>query len=111
MDSKLYKVGKLITDKDSLIRISEILRIMGDTTRTRIIDLLRIEELCVMDISSLLSMSQSAISHQLKVLKQAGLVSSRREGKEIYYALNDEHIKVIMDICLEHIREGTVADA
>ena len=77
----------------------------GDTTRIRILWALDHAELCVCDIAALLNMTKSAISHQLRQLKQANLVKYRREGKNVFYALSDEHVHIIFEKGLEHIRE------
>ena len=77
----------------------------GDSTRIRILWAREDREMCVCDIAYLLNMTQSAISHQLRSLKQVNLVKNRREGKVVYYSLKDEHIKQIFDIGMEHITE------
>ena len=84
---------------------TELFKVFGDSTRIKIICALFEEEMCVCDLSALLNVSQSAISHQLRVLKAARLVKFRRSGKIIYYSLNDEHIKHIFDEGLKHITE------
>ena len=84
---------------------SELFRIFGDSTRIRILYVLFEAEMCVCDIAALLGMTQSAISHQLKALKNARLVKSRREGKTVFYALADDHVKTIINQGLEHILE------
>ena len=80
-------------------------KVFGDSTRIRIIFVLCQSEMCVCDIARLLGMTQSAISHQLRVLKQARLVSSRRDGKTIYYSLCDDHVKTIFYHAMEHVLE------
>jgi len=85
--------------------VAEFFKIMGDTTRISILNALSVKEMCVCDIAALLGMNQSAISHQLKTLRQARLVSYRREGKVVYYALNDEHIHGIIELGLTHVSE------
>jgi len=85
--------------------LAELFKVLGDPTRIRIINALFLSEMCVCDISALLGMTQSAISHQLKVLRQTRLVKFRKEGKVVYYSLDDEHIKQIFDLGLIHIRE------
>lgn len=91
--------------EESLYDIAELFKVFGDTTRIKIICALFEAEMCVCDIAKLLNMTQSAISHQLRVLKQARLVKYRRDGKIVYYSLDDEHIKHIFNQGLEHIRE------
>lgn len=92
--------------KDELLQdLGDLFKIFGDTTRIKIMYALHEDEMCVCAISELLGMTQSAISHQLKTLKTANLVKSRREGKTIYYSLADEHVKAIIALGFEHITE------
>ncbi len=86
-------------------RLSELFRMFGDPTRLRILTVLQVSELCVCDIAALLGMTVSAISHQLRLLRSAGLVIGRREGKSIIYALADDHVRTVMQNGIEHIRE------
>ena len=92
-------------DQEILEELGEFYKIIGDTTRLRILELLQKDELNVSEISSKLDMTASAISHQLQVLRYHDLVKTRRNGKEIYYSLKDEHINVIFKYGLEHILE------
>ena len=92
-------------DEGILADLSELFKVFGDSTRIRILYALSVSEMCVCDIARLLNMTQSAISHQLRVLKQARLVSTRRDGKTIFYALCDEHVKNIFYTAMEHIME------
>ena len=85
---------------------SDFFKAFSDKTRLRILSALAIRELCVCDIATLLSMSQSAISHQLRFLKQARLVTSRKDGKTVYYALCDDHIETILAQGIAHVQEG-----
>ena len=85
--------------------MSDFFKIFGDKTRVRILYVLQEKELCVNDIALLLDMTHSAISHQLRVLKQARLVKYRRNGKEVIYSLSDSHIQTIFDQALEHVEE------
>lgn len=94
-----------MTDEVRLYELAELFKVFGDSTRIRIICALFEAELCVCDIAALLNMTQSAISHQLRVLKQARLVKYRKDGKAVYYSLDDEHIKQIFDQGLSHINE------
>ena len=96
--------GKM-PDEDTLLNVAELFKVFGDSTRTRILSALSIEELCVCDISALLNMSMSAVSHQLRILRQTKIVKSRRCGKEILYSLDDEHISELYKIALEHLCE------
>ena len=99
------KVQKEMPDEDTLYDLTELFRIFGDSTRIRIMYVLFEAEMCVCDIAALLGMTQSAISHQLRALKNAKLVTSRREGKTVFYSLADDHVKTIIDQGLEHILE------
>lgn len=90
---------------ESLSRLAEFYKVFGDETRIRILYALFESELCVCDIAELLEMSVSAISHQLRVLKQARLVEFRRSGKTVYYALADDHVRAILGQGMEHIGE------
>ncbi len=92
-------------DEEVLYDIAELFKVFADSTRVRILYVLIESELCVCDISALLNMSQSAISHQLRVLKQSRLVKYRRSGKTIYYSLCDDHIKTMLDMGMEHVSE------
>jgi ArsR family transcriptional regulator, lead/cadmium/zinc/bismuth-responsive transcriptional repressor len=85
--------------------MSNLLKMMSDPTRLKILHALFMHELCVCDMQACLNMSQSALSHQLSNLKLARLVTSRREGKNIYYSLNDDHIKVLFNMVYEHVLE------
>ena len=89
-----------------LYDLAELFKIFGDSTRIRILYALFEEEMCVCDIAQLLNMTQSAISHQLRVLKQARLVRSRREGKTVFYALDDDHVRTIIGQGMEHLEES-----
>lgn len=93
------------TDNETLYSLAELFKVFGDPTRIRILYALSIEELCVQDIADKLDMSQSAISHQLRILKQMSLVKFRRDGKTLYYSLADDHVATIMAQGLEHVCE------
>ena len=99
------RVRQDLPDEDTLYDLSELFRIFGDSTRIRILYVLFEAEMCVCDIAALLGMTQSAISHQLRALKNARLVKSRREGKTVFYALADDHVKTIIDQGIEHVKE------
>jgi ArsR family transcriptional regulator len=88
-----------------LFELAEFFRIFGDSTRVGILYALRNTEMCVCDISAVLNMTQSAVSHQLRLLKQARLVRNRRDGKIVYYQLDDEHIDEILNLGIEHTTE------
>ena len=91
--------------EDTLYKLADLFKTFGDPTRIRILYTLAVGELCVCDIAEVLSMTQSAISHQLRVLKQMSLVRFRRDGKTIYYSLADAHVSTILDQGLDHINE------
>ena len=86
--------------------LAELFKVFGDSTRLRVLSVLIDGELCVQDIADSLDMTQSAISHQLKILKNSHLVKSRREGKQIMYALDDDHVRTIIAMGMEHIEEA-----
>lgn len=88
-----------------LMDLADLFKLFGDSTRIRILYALMDGELCVCDIAQLLDMTQSAISHQLRLLKQSKLVRSRREGKTVYYQLADSHVKTVIFQGLEHVEE------
>ena len=92
-------------DEERLYDLAELFKVFGDTTRIRILYVLFEAEMCVCDIAEILNMTQSAISHQLRVLKQARLVRSRRVGKQIYYSLADDHVRTIIGQGMDHIEE------
>lgn len=92
-------------EEEKLYDLADLFKVLGDSTRVRILCGLFQAEMCVCDIAALLSMNQSAISHQLRVLKQARLVKYRKDGKVVYYSLEDEHVKRIFDQGLIHIDE------
>lgn len=104
-EDKVNKVRKAMSTTDEYLKLSELYKLFGDYTRIRIMHALEINELCVCDIAALLGLSKSAVSHQLKVLRISNLVKFRREGQIIYYSLADEHVKEIINIAMEHIRE------
>lgn len=100
---------KIVNDKmpeeEELYDLAELFKIFGDSTRIRILFVLFEAEVCVCDLAEALHMTQSAISHQLRILKQNKLVKSRREGKSIFYSLADNHVRTIINQGLEHIEE------
>lgn len=99
------KVNEVMPEVEELQDLAEFFRVFGDSTRIRILYALSQSELCVCDIASLLGMGQSAISHQLRILKQMRLVKFRRDGKSVLYSLADSHIKTILAQGMEHIGE------
>lgn len=105
-ESVVKQVKEKMPDVEILYDLAELFKVFGDSTRIKILWALDEAEMCVCDIAVLLNMTQSAISHQLRVLKQAALVKNRREGKIVFYSLEDEHVKEIFEKGLEHIREA-----
>lgn len=99
------KVLEGMPEDEVLYDLAELFKVFGDTTRVKILYALASSEMCVCDIAALLNMSQSAISHQLRVLKQSRLVKYRRQGKVVYYSLDDEHVQRIFDQGLLHVTE------
>ena len=99
------QVRDRMPQEENLYDLAELFKVFGDSTRIRILWALNESEMCVCDIAVLLDMTQSAISHQLRVLKQTNLVKNRREGKVVYYSLVDEHVRQIFDQGLIHINE------
>lgn len=99
-------VNKTMPEETELYDLAELFKVFGDSTRIRILFVLFEAEVCVCDLAQVLNMTQSAISHQLRILKQNKLVKSRREGKSIFYSLADEHVRTIIDQGREHIEEG-----
>jgi ArsR family transcriptional regulator len=97
-------------DENELCDLSDFFKILGDSTRARIIWALDESEMCVCDLAVLLGMTKSAISHQLHLLRQENLVKNRKEGKVVFYSLADDHIKAIFEKGLEHIREENVEE-
>lgn len=98
-------VKERMPDENELYDLSDFFKVLGDSTRSKIIWALDESEMCVCDLAFLLNMTKSAISHQLRFLREANLVKNRREGKIVFYSLADDHIKDIFEKGLEHIRE------
>jgi len=95
----------LSSDRE-ILSLAEVFRTLGDPTRVKILQALSVEELCVCDLAKLLGISESATSHQLRVLRSQRLVRFRKEGKMAFYSLDDAHIDVLMNVALRHVREG-----
>lgn len=96
-------VRKQMPDEDDLYDLAELYKVFGDSTRIKILYVLFAAELCVYDIAQLLGMTQSAVSHQLRILKNNKLVKFRREGKTVFYALDDDHVRSILKLGMEHL--------
>lgn len=101
----IAKAKSVIENEDILYDVAELFKVFGDSTRTRILSALFSSEMCVCDISNLLNMTKSAVSHQLRILRQTKLVKFRRSGKEVYYSLSDDHIYKIFQLAIEHVKE------
>lgn len=101
----IEKVKKTMPKEEKLFDIAELFKVFGDSTRMKIIYCLFKSEMCVCDIAELVNSTQSAVSHQLRVLKQSKLVKYRKEGKVVYYSLSDKHVEMIFNMALEHIEE------
>ena len=99
------KVKAKMLDDDTLFDIADFYKALADSTRIKIINALDKSPLCVCDISAILNMTKSAVSHQLQNLKELRLVKGQRAGKEVIYSLADDHVKQVFEICLEHIME------
>ena len=106
LNEKLVKkVRKQMPDYAEISDLSDFFKVMGDSTRLQLLIALQTGEFCVSDLSYLLNMTRSAISHQLKALRMSKLVRTRKEGKTVFYALDDDHIREILEKSLEHIQE------
>ncbi len=105
-EEKVDEVRRLMPDEETLSRLAELFKVFGDGTRIRILYVLFESEVCVCDIARLLGMTQSAVSHQLRILKQARLIRSRRDGKTVFYALADDHVATLLRQGTEHIGES-----
>lgn len=102
------KITSEMLKDDLFYKIADFFKILGDTTRTKILFALDKKEMCVCDIANVLNMSKSSISHQLGTLRRSGIVRCRKEGKEVYYMLDDDHVKRVIEVAIEHIehKEG-----
>lgn len=104
-EDKVTQVQSSLPDEDTLSRLADLFKVFGDGTRIRILYVLFEAEVCVCDLAKLLGMTQSAVSHQLRILKQAHLVKSRRDGKTIFYSLADDHVRTLLRQGTDHINE------
>jgi len=104
-DDVLARVQKRMPPEEPVYEVSELFKVFGDSTRSRIICALNIEELCVCDLAALLNMTHSAVSHQLRLLKISRIVKSRKEGRVVYYSLDDTHIAEIFAMAFDHVME------
>lgn len=99
------KVYEKMPEEEELFDLAELFKVFGDSTRIRILNALLVSEMCVCDLANILSMSQSAVSHQLRNLKNAKLVKNRKDGKTVFYSLADSHVVTILNQGIEHIEE------
>ena len=99
------RVQQSLPEMPQLLRLSELFKVFGDGTRVRILYVLLEAEVCVCDLAALLGMTQSAVSHQLRILKQARLIKARRDGKTVFYSLADDHVATLLRQGMEHICE------
>lgn len=104
-DDLLKAVRDTMPEETELYDLAELFKVFGDSTRIRILSVLFEAQVCVCDLAQALGMTQSAISHQLRILKQNKLVKSRREGKSVFYSLADDHVRTIIEMGREHIEE------
>lgn len=103
---RVHRAKVSMKPETTLSQLAETFKVLGDATRVRILHALSFEELCVCDVAALTDMSQSAISHQLRLLRAAGLVKFRRDGKMVYYSLDDEHVAKLFEEGIRHVEEG-----
>jgi len=104
-EDNVKKAINALPDDELIADLSDMFKIFGDQTRVKILMALESGEMCVCDIAAVMNMSQSAISHQLRVLKQSNIVKTRREGKVVYYSISDDHVKEIFDMAMVHVQE------
>jgi len=104
-ETEVARARSKMSDDSVLCALGDFFRTFGDSTRVRIVSALTSGELCVCDIAAALDMTVSAISHQLRVLRQAKIVHTRRDGKQIFYSIADEHVGILFSVGLEHVME------
>ena len=102
---KIDAILKAMPENSRIEQLGELFRLFGDTSRLKIIHILMHQELCVADLSALLQMQQPAVSQQLKLLRLSRLVKHRKDGKTVYYTLDDEHVSELFNIALKHLQE------
>lgn len=107
-EKKITRVEKILPSREELFEIADIFKVIGDPTRLKIVMALEHEELCVCDLSALIGISVSGISHQLRLLRSNRLVKYRREGKMAYYSLDDMHVGSIIKETLDHVKETVI---
>ena len=104
-EDTVKEVAEKLSGKDEYISLASLFKMFGDGKRAKMLHALELHEMCVCDLAALLGITKSAVSHQLKALKLANLVKFRREGQIVYYSLADDHVKTIIDIGFDHLRE------
>ena len=104
-DASINKVKASLPDESQLNKLANFYKVFGDLTRSKILSALALQEMCVCDVAALFGMTKSAISHQLRTLREANLVRSRRQGKEVFYSLDDDHVVQVLTQGLSHIVE------
>ena len=104
-DNKLEEVKDKMPDTETIYDLAELFKVFGDSTRTGILSALEVSDLCVSDISNVLGISISAVSHQLRVLRNSKLVKATKNGKDVIYSLDDDHVSKIIECGLSHINE------
>ena len=102
---RVEKARRDALPEEEIVELSHLFKAMADSGRIRILSALRDGEMCVCDLAALLTVSESAVSHQLRLLRQLKLVSNRRQGPVLYYRLNDDHVSQLINLALEHVRE------
>ena len=102
-DEVVEKISDIMPSEDVIYDVAELFKVFGDSTRTKILTALFESEMCVCDIGKLLNMTKSAISHQLRILRQNKLVKARKSGKEVFYSLADNHVKIIFKMAIDHV--------
>ncbi len=102
---KISKVMEKLLQDEELFILAEFFKVFGDSTRIKILQALAVEDMCVCDLTVLINSTQSAVSHQLRILRNTKLVKYKKVGRTVYYSLNDEHIRLILKTGIEHIRE------
>ncbi|MFV0422404.1 ArsR/SmtB family transcription factor [Oleidesulfovibrio sp.] len=100
------RVRAAMSPEDDLGALAELFKVLGDKTRARILEALAVSELCVCDLAAILCLSQSAVSHQLRLLRASKLVRYRKEGKNVFYALDDDHVRQLFRQALDHVQES-----
>lgn len=105
LNDNIKQIRDMLPSDETMYALAELFKVFGDPTRTRILKCLQVQDLCVGEIASVLEMNISAISHQLRVLRAAKLVKGKKEGKEVKYSLDDEHVAMILEFGITHVTE------